>query len=604
MNLLQYIFGYNYRRNSIETEASFQALCDFAELNKGQATTAAYLVVHRDWHTGELSLRATRKEDFGFWDKVQDFFFGTATLIHIREVVERVLRQVQPIPQDPLNIEKSKEACALLNRNITKKHPTHDELLIQEVAFQVLDPFIMHVRRSARTCRGAGLRNGGNYCFFNAALKALWAMPSFQDMVVKRLELFCEFEREWPPACVATLEGRQALASLLNDAHQTDLIDFCRKNAREERFDDRVSAQILLFLQQEKRLLERVHDLNQFITHASGQELSSHEGPLFALIQELQDSCPDIGRLLNHSQQDTAEFFQLFLLHLIPEYSITFMSPYFLNRCGEERGEGEERREEVSKEAFLRRLYDALERKESVSVQPASELPSPAVSDTPSEVIIPVVHDARRRIHTNLFFTFPLTSGASSAARSIDSLFRGYVYDEQLNPQDVASNELNRGISPATVEEYFLKYLPDIRNHPGGCYSLPMMTSHLICGASPNFLPIQILRFPDGRTKSFDQVEIPPYIRVPRVEQERGPDEVYVLRSVVIHSGSTMRSGHYYCYTPDRSSLQADGKHFSRWTEHNDKRVRPRRWSDIQSDIEQNGYLVFYERLPSSCNLS
>lgn len=596
MNILQNIFGYNYRQNPVQTEESFQAICDFAEMNRGQSSTTGYLVVHRDWKTGELSLRAKRKEEFGFWDIVQNFFFGTATLLHVRDVVERVLGQVQAIPQEPSFIETSTSACHLLNRNIIKKYPNHSELLIKEVALRVLDPFIMRVRQSGGACEGAGLNNGGNYCFFDATLKALWSVPSFQKMIEKRLELLREFEREWPPACVSTLDGRQALASLLNEAHQADLIAFCRKNARDEKFDDLVSAQVLSFLRKERILLERVHELMQFITHAKGHILSSREGPLFSLIQELQDTCPAFRVLLNHQQQDSAEFFQLFLLHLVPEYSIAFMTPIFLSRCGEERGE-EDRREEVLDTSLRRQLYDAIERKELIH-EPVAPVSSAAVPDAPSAVVLPVVQNAGRRVHTNTFFTFPLISEITPATRSLETLFRGYMYEERLDPHAIATNDVNRGISPATVEEFFRKFLPDIQSRAGGCYSLPMVTAHLIRGISPDFLPIQVLRFPDGRTKSIDRVEIPPYIRVPHAEQDRKPDEMYVLRSVVIHSGSTLRSGHYYSYIPDRSSLQADGRLFSRWTEHNDEWIRQRRWSDIQEDMEQNGYLVFYERLP------
>lgn len=127
---------------------------------------------------------------------------------------------------------------------------------------------------------------------------------------------------------------------------------------------------------------------------------------------------------------------------------------------------------------------------------------------------------------------------------------------------------------------------------------------------APDLLPIQIARYKDNLEKDQRQVEIPLMLKVPFRDGSHQKDELYVLRSITVHSGETIRSGHYFTYTPDplqvekqfkidkKSGKKTEELVCENWVEHNDATVNKKvKWRDINTIISQNAYIVYYERV-------
>lgn len=93
MNVISYLFGRNYQQDRLEApETMKKALDAYAEMRSKEIQ--ARLIIHRDWRTGILSLQAKEKKQIGFWEKVENFFFGSYDLINVKIIVERALQSL------------------------------------------------------------------------------------------------------------------------------------------------------------------------------------------------------------------------------------------------------------------------------------------------------------------------------------------------------------------------------------------------------------------------------------------------------------------------------------------------------------------------------
>ncbi len=92
---------------------------------------------------------------------------------------------------------------------------------------------------------------------------------------------------------------------------------------------------------------------------------------------------------------------------------------------------------------------------------------------------------------------------------------------------------------------------------------------------TPNRLAFQLKRF-TGTGKIQNTVDMPECLQI--------NDEYYQLKSIIVHSGTTKSSGHYYSVINKESG----------WVKANDSSITP--IQDISHE-RQNGYLYFYEKL-------
>jgi len=61
--------------------------------------------------------------------------------------------------------------------------------------------------------------------------------------------------------------------------------------------------------------------------------------------------------------------------------------------------------------------------------------------------------------------------------------------------------------------------------------------------------------------------------------------DVYELFAVLVHSGDSIHSGHYYCYVKSATGI---------WHEMNDEDVNP---VSEETALDQKAYLLFYARV-------
>uniref|UniRef100_A0A8C5MLT8 USP domain-containing protein n=1 Tax=Leptobrachium leishanense TaxID=445787 RepID=A0A8C5MLT8_9ANUR len=150
---------------------------------------------------------------------------------------------------------------------------------------------------------------------------------------------------------------------------------------------------------------------------------------------------------------------------------------------------------------------------------------------------------------------------------------------------------LNRSLAPETLEG-------DNRYACSICGSLQNAEKTMRIVEEPEYLTLTLMRFSYGRTlgairKLFDPVFIPATLLLPvETSSSLGRAVHYIISSVVVHSGATANSGHYYTYAPPGRM---------NWFEFNDSSVTTTSWDSVSnmSRHSQNAtsYVLIYEKL-------
>uniref|UniRef100_A0A667Y7P6 USP domain-containing protein n=1 Tax=Myripristis murdjan TaxID=586833 RepID=A0A667Y7P6_9TELE len=116
------------------------------------------------------------------------------------------------------------------------------------------------------------------------------------------------------------------------------------------------------------------------------------------------------------------------------------------------------------------------------------------------------------------------------------------------------------------------------------CKKMVTASKRLTIHHSSNVLTVALKRFADfSGGKLTKDVKYPEYLDLrPFMSQSQGEPEIYALYAVLVHSGSSCDSGHYFCYIKASSG---------QWYKMDDSSVAV---SDIRSVLSQQAYLLFY----------
>ena len=176
------------------------------------------------------------------------------------------------------------------------------------------------------------------------------------------------------------------------------------------------------------------------------------------------------------------------------------------------------------------------------------------------------------------------------SAFSLDDFFHGYSLLEHVEVSAIIGNVRNE--SWLTAEKRRLLLEAGGRNG-----ELPPVLVHVrsrIEAPAPDIMPVYIPRFSETGEKNCTPVATPFLLNVPVGTQG---SEFYVLRSVVVHSGGSRQSGHYYTYIPDPSEVDCHGNPV-RWVVASDS--SPKQvcsWKHVKEDIATQGVMAIYDKL-------
>eukprot|EP00227_Mantoniella_beaufortii_P020801 CAMPEP_0197600748 /NCGR_PEP_ID=MMETSP1326-20131121/33910_1 /TAXON_ID=1155430 /ORGANISM="Genus nov. species nov., Strain RCC2288" /LENGTH=425 /DNA_ID=CAMNT_0043167883 /DNA_START=185 /DNA_END=1459 /DNA_ORIENTATION=- len=126
----------------------------------------------------------------------------------------------------------------------------------------------------------------------------------------------------------------------------------------------------------------------------------------------------------------------------------------------------------------------------------------------------------------------------------------------------------------------------------GGGKHMTKATKQFTVNAAPLVLTIQLKRFeyvPFGRGKLNQFIEYPVHLDISACMSDASPKakgkQTYTLFAVLVHSGGSMHSGHYYCYIKSAMGI---------WHEMDDEGVSP---VSEKTALGQRAYLLFYARV-------
>lgn len=209
-------------------------------------------------------------------------------------------------------------------------------------------------------------------------------------------------------------------------------------------------------------------------------------------------------------------------------------------------------------------------------------------------VRIPTLDNAAAQTTTFMMVDIPTFKDGIS---SLQGIFSGYIQNEIIDLHSINLDSEHIAAFQTLNNEVFTQHEID-----SGSLQIPVQSYKVIVGNEPpSVLPIQIKRFDDRQRKNKASIDIP-YILHTHF-QKQGAEQVesidYVLRGVVIHSGSSITGGHYYTCVPDVSSAVFNEKlgetQCTHWYVHDDMKVYRTEYKSIAERIRADGYVMLYE---------
>ncbi|KAK2497713.1 hypothetical protein MC885_018923, partial [Smutsia gigantea] len=155
------------------------------------------------------------------------------------------------------------------------------------------------------------------------------------------------------------------------------------------------------------------------------------------------------------------------------------------------------------------------------------------------------------------------------------------TYDPHFN----IALEIQQAANIVSALELFVK--PDVLSGENAymcpkCKKKVPASKHLTIHRTSNVLTLSLKRF------SYN-VGYPEFLNIrPYMSQSNGDPVMYGLYAVLVHSGHSCRTGHYYCYVKASNG---------QWYQMNDPLVHS---SSIKTVLNQQAYLLFYLRIPGS----
>lgn len=439
-----------------------------------------------------------------------------------------------------------------------------------------------------------GLQNPGlNRCYFNATLKSLVPLHSFLPALQARkerlehvLELFQQNEDSRAPSVSEDESSSQLpeapvkidVYTLLQQCYLNhDLIDehFQSLEKNIQQFPEVLESQI-------KLLTDTIELFNTLTTHSSSvATIPQNKG----VIKNLTDDLEPLIRLVknpdltfkNNIEKDAQEFYAFFLRVLLPQ-------------------------EDPKKSFFAKKqlVIPGIAYKENIpeAMTPGCVLEYSFPPDHPDDETLGDFFTGFTRKEEVSWDDYEKILTKSMEDQSLgDPTVHPEGYDAAV--ENLQKRLTEKGLIRTSSGEQEIIDNPfqndEFNSAENKSLLIPFRSEHRLSETAPDTVAIQLKRF-TLHEKIHNRVKVPTEVDIPYETREGKPPrqpEKYLLRSVVIHRGDSISSGHYYSYTcePDLDHPE----HFH-WYLHNDRFVQEVRYDDIRDDIEQNTYLVQYER--------
>lgn len=546
----------------------------------------------------ELIARAESLEEFKKFPKNDDFVNGAVrignaakkkfdNLIGVQKTTEeKKLSQPSSLsstaPTQPTGASQQSSVTAPTG---LPKTSTQTQFSTQNVAPQTA-PNVPDNPAMTLPCdpaRAGGVPNPGHHCYFNASLKALWASTSFRDTLqawigkhpgglaelVKNIFTAISNNKPMPKSTMFTKQKNETKANSKADGKYLKAVSDL-SSGREPSILDDLKVKLLQFKSEVD----------------SGKQMSD--------FRDLKI----LGKLDKIAQEEDAQelivalFSAIFSADQSEAPSLTYLEHVDRPRSGYLQGKEELAADRKGNPPKLEDVYvPSLDSKKTPELESMTRVKIPegvknfnvqdyftGYKDRDVVEVDTVVGADRNR---KLFFGEDITTPTS-----------------QQKKQEVEKYRKALGVQPNKdpFTEVSRRY-PIVADDPS---------------KAPAFLPIQVSRFQPAHGGMRDEFEKDmrtvtfPYVLDVPIEKSDGQNAgtvKYVLKSVVVHRGSSLGSGHYVTYVPDPSSAVRDAAtqqiigYPTKWTCHSDSSVSTVPNDKALRDMESNGYILMYDRL-------
>lgn len=153
--------------------------------------------------------------------------------------------------------------------------------------------------------------------------------------------------------------------------------------------------------------------------------------------------------------------------------------------------------------------------------------------------------------------------------------------DQPVNLQDLVTAQLTLQNIP-NENRYNNKFEVNgsLRNCQATQESLVIQS---IEGNAPEYIPLQLKRFNDDRSKNETEITLPANNRITLIVDGQNVD--YAIHTLVMHSGEDLSGGHYFSYVRKNNG----------WVEANDSHVAP--LTALPKTVEKQVYMIFLKRV-------